>query len=68
MIRAAYTGNKELFKKLINSKKKISTVFQRYAPENDVNVFEILVKLNDKDMMKILVDFLTNTPENFEYA
>lgn len=43
IIRAAMIGSDILMEKIINSYKRISNLYERWAPENDVNVLEILL-------------------------
>lgn len=58
----------ELFKKLLTSRKKISSYFQRLGPENAVNAVELLIKLDDKEMLKYFINVFVNKPKEFEYA
>ncbi|KRW99702.1 Ankyrin repeat-containing domain [Pseudocohnilembus persalinus] len=68
IIRAANTGNMELFKKLLNSENKISNEYQLIGPENQVEIIELLIKLDDEEMLKYFANFINNTPKEFKRA
>lgn len=51
LIRAAKIGNVKLIEAILNNKTKISNVFERWAPENDCSVLDIIFKRKDKNML-----------------
>lgn len=55
LIRAAYTGNLKLLDNILKSKNKISSFFERWAPERDFNAIEILFERDNKAMLQKLL-------------
>ncbi|CAK74015.1 unnamed protein product (macronuclear) [Paramecium tetraurelia] len=51
LIRAANTGNVKLLEDIFTHSIKISNLFQKWAPENDVNAIEIIFKRQDRAML-----------------
>jgi len=52
LIRAAWTGNVKLFDNILKSKNKISSFFERWAPERDFNSIEVLFKTGNKSLLQ----------------
>lgn len=42
LIRAAKTGNKKLMEDIFKNSLKISNLYERWAPESDVNAIELI--------------------------
>jgi len=55
MIRATYTKNHKLLKKLLDSQQTISTFYERWASEMSMNSIELIFKNEDKEALKELV-------------
>ncbi|CAD8092465.1 unnamed protein product [Paramecium sonneborni] len=51
LIRAAQTGNKKLLQDIFTNSQKISNLFQRWGPENEINALELIFQRQDKEML-----------------
>ncbi|CAK85722.1 unnamed protein product (macronuclear) [Paramecium tetraurelia] len=51
LIRAAKTGNKKLLEDIFANSLRISNLFQRWGPENEINALELIFLRQDKEML-----------------
>ena len=64
VIRAAYTGNIKLLEKIASIDYAVSSFFERWGPECDMNAIELIFKNNDKKMLQA---FLKVAGDNTTY-
>ncbi|CAD8053289.1 unnamed protein product [Paramecium sonneborni] len=57
IIRAAITGNLTLMENILTNRQRISQLYDRWGPEYDISIFDILFKRQDK---QLLIYFLQN--------
>ncbi|EAS02069.2 WGR domain protein (macronuclear) [Tetrahymena thermophila SB210] len=63
LLRAVYTGNSNLLKKLVQSKAKVSTLFAKRGPDADETTLEIILKNKDKKCLDVLINALNKKSE-----
>ncbi|CAD8079248.1 unnamed protein product [Paramecium primaurelia] len=51
LIRAARTGNKKLLEDIFDNSQKISCLYTRWGPENEINALELIFQRQDKAML-----------------
>ncbi|CAD8139697.1 unnamed protein product [Paramecium pentaurelia] len=64
IIRAAITGNQTLMEIILLGQQKISNCFDKWGPEYDISIFDILFKRQDK---KLLTYFLQNENKRIKF-
>ncbi|CAD8087427.1 unnamed protein product [Paramecium primaurelia] len=60
LIRAVKTGNKKLLEDIFANSQKISSLFQRWGPENEINALELIFLRQDKDMLLSFIKSMGN--------
>jgi ankyrin repeat protein/predicted DNA-binding WGR domain protein len=68
VIRAAMTGNKKLFEKIIKSDKKISRLTERWGVDNNITALKILIEKGDTDFLATFLELLTDTKKTVSYG
>ncbi|KAL4491479.1 hypothetical protein ABPG72_008135 [Tetrahymena utriculariae] len=63
LLRAVYTGNSNLLKKIVQSKAKVSTLFAKRGPDADETTLEIILKNKDKKCLDVLINALNKKSE-----
>ena len=56
IIRAAYTSNHKLLQDVLTVNNKVSSHYDKWAPENDMTALELFFKNKDKKGLKMLID------------
>ena len=67
MVRATFTKNHRLLKKILDSQNAISTFYERWGTELNFNSIEIIFELEDKNALVELIDTL-KSKKNYKFA
>lgn len=60
LIRACYTKNHKLLKKILSSKNVISSFFERWSTHFDKTALEIIFQKKDKEALRLFLDAYNN--------
>jgi len=58
LIRAAFTGNKPLFEKLLKAERKLSSIKFRWGVENKTDVLKVLIDHNNEHLLITYLEYL----------